>query len=385
MGQVAEMTTKFFSRIPLLASAALVAASPAMADVKAGVDAWSRGDYARAITEWKAPAERGDADAQFNLAQAYKLGRGVPRDLAKAEELFGKAAAQGHLQASDNYGLLLFQRGEHARAMPYIKAGADRGDPRAQYLLGIAHFNGDNVDKDWVRAYALVSLAQAAGLPQAAPALAQMDNYVSLEQRQQSVALASDLSEQALATRQRQLAAIDLGGSVPPPRATPPRVAGSAVPSPSTRTPAIASAENAVATAQQAAEADSPRTAGAAYARPRTPEVVTLPPPDARPQATPARSRATAASRPASPAPATAPAATGNWRVQLGAFGVSSNAEALWKRVKSRPELAGHDKLLVPAGKVAKLQAGGFASQSEAQAACSSLSAAGFDCLAVRN
>jgi hypothetical protein len=386
------MTTKFFSRIPLLASAALIAASPATADVKAGVDAWSRGDYARAITEWKAPAERGDADAQFNLAQAYKLGRGVPRDLVKAEELFGKAAAQGHLQASDNYGLLLFQRGEHARAMPYIKAGADRGDPRAQYLLGIAHFNGDNVQKDWVRAYALVSLAQAAGLPQAAPALAQMDNYVSLEQRQQSVALASDLSEQALATRQRQLAAVDLGGSVPPPRATPPRVAGSAVPPSSPRTPAVVAAENAVATAQQAAGADSPGTAGADYARPRTPEVVTLPRPDARPQANPARPRATAASRPASPAPAhvaaapaPAPAATGNWRVQLGAFGVSSNAEALWKRVKSRPELAGHAKLLVPAGKVTKLQAGGFASQTEAQAACSRLSAAGFDCLALRN
>lgn len=72
----------------------------------------------RAISEWKGPAERGDTDTQFNLGHAYKLGRGVPADFAKAQDLVGNAAAQGHLQASDNCGLLLFQRGDHARAMP---------------------------------------------------------------------------------------------------------------------------------------------------------------------------------------------------------------------------------------------------------------------------
>ena len=64
--------------------------------------------------------------------------------------------------------MLLFQRGERAKALPYVSAASDRGDPRAQYLLGIANFNGDNVPKDWVRAYALVTLAQQQGLPQAA-------------------------------------------------------------------------------------------------------------------------------------------------------------------------------------------------------------------------
>ena len=64
---------------------------------------------------------------------------------------------------------------------------------------------------------------------------------------------------------------------------------------------------------------------------------------------------------------------------------MAANAEALWDRVRARPELAGRAKLLVPAGRVAKLQAGGFASQGEAQEACSRLSAAGFPCLAVRN
>ena len=95
----------------------------------------------------------------FNLAQAYKWGRGVPQDFARAELLYAKAAQQGHLAAADNYGLLLFQRGQQAAAMPYIRAASDRGDARAQYLLGLAYFNAEFVGKDWVRAYALESLA----------------------------------------------------------------------------------------------------------------------------------------------------------------------------------------------------------------------------------
>ena len=403
--RVSCMTTKVLFRISQLASAVLFTANPAMADVKAGVDAWSRGDYARAVGEWKGPADKGDADAQFNLGQAYKLGRGVPVDLAKAEDLFSKAAARGHLQAADNFGLLLFQRGEHLRALPYVKAAADRGDPRSQYLLGIAHFNGDNVAKDWVRAYALVSLAQQAGLAQAAPALTQMDKYIPLDQRQQSVSLASELAGAAQATRERQLTAADLDATVPSANSAPPPASAAAAPQPTAprpRTPAAVSAENAVAVAARAWGSESPRTAGADYARPQTP-VTAKPPAPVAPLTTassapaqakppvpvsphPAPASAPAAqAKPARPAPAATPAAAGGWRVQLGAFGVAANAEAMWNRVKSRPELAGHPKLLIPGGKVARLQAGGFASQAEAQAACSRLTAGGFACLPVRN
>ncbi len=341
-----------------LALVSLVTAS-ALADVKAGVDAWTRGDFPAATAEWTGPAAHGDADAQFNLGQAYKLGRGIKQDLAMAEEMFGKAAAQGHMQAADNYGLLLFQRGERAKALPYISAAADRGEPRAQYLLGIATFNGDNVPKDWVRAYALVSLAQQAGLAQAAAALTQMDQYIPLEQRQQSVPVGQELAAQALATRSRQLAATDLGASVPNPPTSPVVTALPRIPPP---------------VAVAASAGSSPREAGADYARPRPPV-----PPTAAPR--PPVAVAVAAQRASSP-PAVA-ASAGAWRVQLGAFGVAANASAMWDRVKSRPEVAGRTRLLIPAGRVTKLQAGGYPSQAAAQSACSRLSAAGITCIAV--
>jgi TPR repeat protein len=78
--------------------------------------------------------------------------------------------------------------------MPYLKSASDHGDARAQYVVGLAYFNGDLMPKDWVRAYALVSLANSAGLPQAATALAKMDTVVPLEQRKQGLALAAKLA-----------------------------------------------------------------------------------------------------------------------------------------------------------------------------------------------
>lgn len=365
----------------LALGAAMILSGPAWADTKAGVDAWTRGDYATAIKEWQAGAARGDADAVFNLGQAYKLGKGVKQDLTRAEALFGQAAALGHLQAADNYGLLLFQRGERARALPYIRAASDRGDPRAQYLLGLAHFNGDLVPKDWVRAYALVSLAQQQGLPQAATAMNQMDQYVPIDQRQQGVQLAAELQSEADATRARQLAAVDLGNQVPPgkPVATAPVAAP-------VRGPTIASTSEAVGQAQRVAGKDSPATAGADYARPVVaapppptpkpvvhqgpPPGITPPPPAPKPAPTP------------KPAPAPVPSAGGTWRIQLGAFGVAANADAMWDRVRSRPEVAGHPRLNVKAGAVTKLQAGNY-SQAGAQAACARLKAAGIVCVAV--
>ncbi len=351
----------------------VLAAGPALADVKAGVDAWARGEFAAAVAEWEAPATNGDADALFNLGQAYKLGRGVPQDMAKAEGLFGRAAAKGHMQASDNYGLMLFQRGDRAKALPYISAAADRGDPRSQYLLGIASFNGDNVPKDWVRAYALVTLAHQGGLPQAAAALSQMDQHIPLEQRQKSVPLAQQLAVQAQSTRDRQFAAADLGGSVP-------NTSAASVITALRRPQGAADLAG-----PPAAASGNPRSADAGNAWPRITGALAAPKP-APPVAVPALRPAPP--KPAMPAPAglTAPApAAGNWRVQLGAFSVPGNAEALWERVKSRPELAGHARMLVASGKLSRLLAGGYASQVAAQSACERLSAAGISCLAVAN
>ncbi|MFN4037720.1 MAG: SPOR domain-containing protein [Erythrobacter sp.] len=199
-----------------LALAAGLPATSALADVTAGVEAWEAGNYARAVAEWEAPAKAGDADALYNLAQAYRLGRGVAADSVRAREYYAAASAKGHIKASDNYGLLLFQDGKREQAMPLLLAAAGRGDPRAQYVVGLAYFNGDFVPRDWVRAFALMTLASEAGLPQAAGPLAEMEVYIPLSQRQQGRVLSRQLADDATGYGATPLAAAE-GGARPAP------------------------------------------------------------------------------------------------------------------------------------------------------------------------
>ena len=319
-------------------------AAPAWADVKAGVDAWSAGDFTRAVVEWQEPAAAGDPDALFNLAQAYRLGRGVEIDNARARKLYEQAASLGHVKAADNYGLMLFQEGEQERAMPMIRAAAERGDPRAQYVLGLSHFNADYAPRDWVRAYALMTLANGAGLPQARDALAQMDQYIPATQRSQAQSMARELEAKAKAQRSAELAAAELGTM-----------------------PATAAAQPAVITTRP----------------------VAAPAPAPGPMPAPAPARVTVAATPVAaprapapvPAAAPAPRVGGNWRVQLGAFGVAANADRMWNQLSGNPALAGTRKTLVPSGKVTRLLATGFASEADANRACAALKRQGQACI----
>ncbi len=381
---------------------AVFAGAPALADVKAGVDAWSRGDYTAAVREWEGPAAAGDPDAMFNLAQAYRLGRGVAGDLKRAEALYASAAAKGHLQAADTYGLMLFQDGRREAALPYVRNAARRGDARSQYLLGIAHFNGDIVEKDWIRAYALMTLASGAGLPQAAPAIAEMDRHIPLAQRQQAAGLAIQMRNEADAARASELGAFDLAAqapaaSAPAPQPAPVQVAAApSVPRPIQTvavSPSVAAARAAVAEATRANGTEDPAEAGASYARPLAQaEVAPAPEPEPAPVVVAASEPESAQVATSEPEPvevtasersraAPAPAADGPWRIQLGAFSVAGNAERLWSELSGRAELMGKRRLLVPAGRVTKLQAAGYASRSAADAACRSLRQAGQDCL----
>ena len=72
----------------------VVTASQAWADFKAGVEAYERGDYATALTEFRPVAQQGDADAQFILGVMYSKGQGVPQDDVQAHMWLSLAAAQ---------------------------------------------------------------------------------------------------------------------------------------------------------------------------------------------------------------------------------------------------------------------------------------------------
>lgn len=325
----------FAAACTLAAAASAQPASPpagartvAAPSVQAGIAAWQATDYALAIANWRPLADRGDADAQYNIAQAYFLGRGVPQNANLAEQWYERAARQGHEDAQANYGLLLFQNGRRTDAMPWIERAANRGDPRAQYVLGTALFNGDLVHQDLPRAYALMRRAADTGLPPAVTQLQAMEPHISAADRARGQQIAATLPNPAAPT---QMAMASPPPRPAPPAASPPPRAGSAhLPIPRIDPPLHAQGEAPPA------------------------HVATRPVPPAH-----------VAARPAAPAPV---ATGGRWRIQLGAFSSEAGARQAWSQAAGR--LSGLHPSVVHAGAVFRLQAGPLPSRAAADQAC---------------
>jgi len=171
-------------------AACLSATAAGAQSVQDGIAAWQKSDYMAAVEIWRPLAESGDPDAQFNLGQAYRLGRGMPVNLAAAQTWLGRAAAKGHVDAQTTLGLLLFDSGNRGDGVRWLGSAAEKGDPRAMLIYGTALFNGDGVKRDPVLAYAYVSRAAAQGLAPAKTTLAEMDKVLPLAQRKQGVKVA---------------------------------------------------------------------------------------------------------------------------------------------------------------------------------------------------
>jgi len=170
-----------------------LAASPCAAagpTVKAGIEAWQKHKYEEAVAIWRPLAEAGNADAAFNLGQAYRLGRGVPINLSAAQTWLSRAANKNHLDAQSTLGLLLFDSGDMHGAVRWLKTAAERGEPRAQLVYGTALFNGDGVNRNPVLGYAFVRRSAAQGLKPAKDTLQDLQSLLSPGQRAKADAIA---------------------------------------------------------------------------------------------------------------------------------------------------------------------------------------------------
>src|SRR5262245_27286667 len=89
-----------------LAAALSLLSSPARAGLKEGVAAYEAGNLPLAYKEFRAAAEKGEADCQFNLALMYEKGIGVAQDEKEAVVWYRKSAEQGNSNAQFNLGVL---------------------------------------------------------------------------------------------------------------------------------------------------------------------------------------------------------------------------------------------------------------------------------------
>lgn len=114
--------------------------------------AYQNADYAKARLLWTKLAQDGDADAQYNLANMYRDGRGGALDFKLALKFYSLAAQQGLRRAQFNLGnFYMHGRGvdrDYKRAIEWFERAAETGHVPALINLGFMFENGYGVKKD---------------------------------------------------------------------------------------------------------------------------------------------------------------------------------------------------------------------------------------------
>jgi TonB family protein len=103
----------------------------AAADKDTALRAYEQRDFATALKEWRALADRGDAEAEFWLGVMYEHGEGVAEQPMEAMNWYRKSAEQAYA--------------------------------RAQYALGMIYAEGRGVLQHYIEAHMWLNLASANG------------------------------------------------------------------------------------------------------------------------------------------------------------------------------------------------------------------------------
>ena len=171
-------------------------------------DAYSKGNYIKALNLFFALAKDGDVKAQYNVGIIYEHGKGVKPDIDQAKKWYEKSAKGGNEKAMYNLALLyhsqdgkkphaiemakywyekaveagvveannnlatLYLEGkgvpqDNKKALELLQKASKANDPQAQYNLGLLYGWGKDIQQDKLKAYENLTKAINAGVSQA--------------------------------------------------------------------------------------------------------------------------------------------------------------------------------------------------------------------------
>lgn len=147
--------------VPVLFAGIL--SGPALAGFEEGIAAYEANNLPLAFKEFRASAEEGYVDSQFNLGLMYEHGIGVGRDEKEAIVWYRKAAAQGSSNAQYNLAVL-YENGrgspvDFAQANQWYRKASAQGDAFAIGNLGMLYLRGKGVQADGIAGLALLMLS----------------------------------------------------------------------------------------------------------------------------------------------------------------------------------------------------------------------------------
>ena len=171
-----------------------LAVNPLVADQEAGPSGQAAGDRDSAIAHWTPLAEKGNADAQYQLGMAYYGAPGEPPDYPQAATWLQKAAEQGHAEAQYKLATMYMTskvgpKDVHKAAEWYLKS-AELGNSEAQYSIGFLYSRGAGVPKDNLLSYMWLFLSAEQGNPRGISNLKGAEHKLTPDQIVQAKAMA---------------------------------------------------------------------------------------------------------------------------------------------------------------------------------------------------
>ncbi len=134
----------------------LVASALSGGPVEDAQAAYDLGDYAAAMQLCLPLAEKGNAEAQYNVGRMYFKGEGVAQEYAEAKKWWLQAATQGLPIAQYCLGLMYADgqgvAQDYLTAAFWFRGAANQGNVHAQAALGYLYYNGLGLACDYVEA-----------------------------------------------------------------------------------------------------------------------------------------------------------------------------------------------------------------------------------------
>lgn len=151
-----------------LYSSSGLTSDPAQTASSAGSPLWRLAKFASGGEQsLAAQAERGVAQAQFQLGLNYRDGQYGARDSTKAYAWLEKAATQGHVEAQFVLGSMHLAGHGALQSFPsafgWFERAAQQNHADAQFELGKMYRRGDGIPVNLQRAYVWFNLAAAQG------------------------------------------------------------------------------------------------------------------------------------------------------------------------------------------------------------------------------
>ena len=137
-----------------------------------------RADETKAIEWYRRAAEQGDADAMKSLGDAYRYAAGVEENDDESMKWYRKAAELGNVGArhmiervesavrckeSVSKAIAAFKRQDWARGLVFAADVGEAETAELKYYLGLCHYDGHVVEKDYHKAFELFTKAAERG------------------------------------------------------------------------------------------------------------------------------------------------------------------------------------------------------------------------------